>query len=95
MLYVAEAMIICDEHDDRNDSWDEVNDLSSLFTNTDYTRRIFEVPCGDEDEIDFPASDKVRHPRCLTVDLHCSLAASTDYDLTGQIVWPVSSEFCD
>jgi predicted nicotinamide N-methyase len=53
-------------------------DLDQLFTITDYSNVTITIPRHDTCEND------------LQVTLACSQAATTDYDLTGQIIWPVS-----
>jgi predicted nicotinamide N-methyase len=53
-------------------------DLDQLFTVTHYSNVTITIPCYDTCEND------------LQVTLACSQAATTDYDLTGQILWPVS-----
>ena len=70
---------------------DEDIDLHSLFINTATEERSFLIPCQCEEEInkEVAAMSPAKHDH-LMVNLHCSTAASTDYDLTGQIVWPVS-----
>lgn len=63
-------------------------DLDQFFLIKDYNTITVEVPRyrshGDNDSTELPP---------LSIDLECSQAASTDYDLTGQILWPVSGRF--
>eukprot|EP00550_Attheya_septentrionalis_P006822 CAMPEP_0198296030 /NCGR_PEP_ID=MMETSP1449-20131203/30613_1 /TAXON_ID=420275 /ORGANISM="Attheya septentrionalis, Strain CCMP2084" /LENGTH=326 /DNA_ID=CAMNT_0043996513 /DNA_START=206 /DNA_END=1183 /DNA_ORIENTATION=+ len=73
-------------------------DLDSLFINTDYKTVTVTIPCLETVE-----GDEHHHPHQellvqqdeekrgeLRLDLACSVSASTDFDLTGQILWPVS-----
>ena len=53
-------------------------DLDQLFTATDYNKVTVTIACHDTCQND------------LQVTLACSQAATTDYDLTGQLIWPVS-----
>ena len=85
-------MIHSNKQDQEEHSWAEDGDLSSLFTNTSYVRSRVRIHCHDEDENELPAIHHFPQQKHLTVELYCSPAASTDYDLTGQVVWPVSSE---
>jgi hypothetical protein len=69
-------------------------DLDSLFINTDYTTVTVTIPClgtvdGGELRHDQEEEESARG-ELLRLDLACSVSASTDHDLTGQIVWPVS-----
>jgi hypothetical protein len=60
---------------DEGESSDDEGGFASLFVDEDYVEESFEF--GD----------------CLSssaTTILCSQAASTDYDLTGQVVWPVS-----
>jgi len=57
-------------------------DLEDLFTITDYTLVGVDVACFD--------AEKSEDESLLHIDIFCSTAASTDWDLTGQILWPVS-----
>lgn len=77
-----EEQLECVESDD-----DHVQgcDISSLFTNTDYISKNLQIPCHDQSQQDPSLSLST-----IDVDVVCSNSASTDYDLTGQIVWPVS-----
>lgn len=59
--------------------------LDDLFTITDYTKVGVDIPCFDEDN-----SGDDKQEKNLHIDIFCSTAASTDFDLTGQILWPVS-----
>jgi predicted nicotinamide N-methyase len=54
-------------------------DLDRLFITTDYSNVTVTIACND----DTCQND-------LQVTLACSQAATTDYDLTGQLIWPVS-----
>jgi hypothetical protein len=67
-------------------------DLEQLFTVTDYRSATLLIPCppstGTEEENE-------KYEQCsdeLSIELFYSPAASTDYDLTGQILWPVSGK---
>lgn len=74
-------------------------DLEDLFTITDYSTVDIAIPfftegndqpsVADKEEEDDDDNDQL----LLEFRLECSKAATTDYDLTGQILWPVSSEF--
>lgn len=67
-------------------------DLDKLFTITDYKAATILIPCppiSREEEED--AKDE-QSPNELSIKLFYSPAASTDYDLTGQIIWPVSGK---
>lgn len=57
-------------------------DLDLLFTNTEYKTTTVTIPCHASDD----SCDHV-----LSIDIASSPSASTDYDLTGQILWPVSN----
>lgn len=59
-------------------------DLDLLFTNTEYRTTTVTIPCHASDD----SSD---HDDVLSIDIASSPSASTDYDLTGQILWPVSN----
>ena len=54
-------------------------DLDRLFTTTDYSNVTVTIAC---------CNDTCQNDLQLTVA--CSQAATTDYDLTGQLIWPVS-----
>ena len=62
-----------------NNDHDEVVDISDLFTNKDYSTTDVSIPCYGEDRI-------------LNISIASSIAASTDHDLTGQIIWPCSGK---
>ena len=68
-------------------------DLDQLFTITDYREATILIPCPligiEEEEKD--AKDE-QSSNELSIKLFYSPAASTDYDLTGQIIWPVSGK---
>jgi hypothetical protein len=60
-------------------------DLDLLFTNIEYKTTTVTIPCHNASD-DSDSSDHV-----LSIDIASSPSASTDYDLTGQILWPVSN----
>jgi hypothetical protein len=61
-------------------------DLDQLFTNTDYKSTSITIPCFSE------ASSEASPPdNALTLAVFSSPTACTDFDLTGQILWPVSN----
>jgi hypothetical protein len=78
--------------------------LDQLFTQKDYSTVQVSIPCYKSNDCDLINNatdhDSVsnNHPPLLlptgnnniSIDLVCSQAASTDYYLTGQILWPVS-----
>eukprot|EP00559_Dactyliosolen_fragilissimus_P004849 CAMPEP_0184865858 /NCGR_PEP_ID=MMETSP0580-20130426/19446_1 /TAXON_ID=1118495 /ORGANISM="Dactyliosolen fragilissimus" /LENGTH=394 /DNA_ID=CAMNT_0027365233 /DNA_START=8 /DNA_END=1192 /DNA_ORIENTATION=- len=75
--------------------------LGDLFTNTDYTRISIEVAIQQQtkrqaqqaqicDQQHHEDKNEQHDEHKMNIELLCSSAASTDYDLTGQIVWPVS-----
>eukprot|EP00978_Attheya_sp_CCMP212_P000157 scaffold286_cov52-Attheya_sp.AAC.7 len=73
-------------------------DLDSLFINTDYQTVTVTIPCletaeGGEhhqsQQLLIVQQDEEKRGE-LRLDLACSVSASTDFDLTGQILWPVS-----
>jgi len=57
--------------------------LCDLFTNKEYRIQKISIPC-------FFRNDQ-SSTETIEVEFHASLAASTDFDLTGQILWPVST----
>jgi hypothetical protein len=64
--------------------------LDQLFTITDYQAATILIPCpsiSTEEELDAKEEQSSSE---LSIELFYSPAASTDYDLTGQIIWPVS-----
>lgn len=68
-------------------------DLEDLFTIKDYKVVGIELPCFDpvtHDLEDKEVQQQEQDSRLLRIDIFCSTAASTDWDLTGQILWPVS-----
>lgn len=69
--------------------------LDSLFNNnTAIEQKAFKVQCYNQDDDDSPTSPDEEHSKkYLVFQLFCSSSACTDYDLTGQIVWPVSGQF--
>jgi hypothetical protein len=68
------------QEDEKNDDNDGAFGLDDLFTCTDYATSVIEIPLRSDDD----------SPTLLRIPLSYSPAASTDYDLTGQIIWPVS-----
>jgi hypothetical protein len=74
------------------DKQQQTMDLCQLFTITDYVATTICIPCHpisteeDDDAKDEQSSNE------LSIELFYSPAASTDYDLTGQIIWPVSGK---
>jgi hypothetical protein len=58
--------------------------LDDLFTITDYKKVGVDIPHFDADTSEDDPEEN------LHIDIFCSTAASTDFDLTGQILWPVS-----
>jgi hypothetical protein len=67
-------------------------DLDQLFTITDYEAATILIPCpliGTEEE---DGAKDEQSSNELSIKLFYSPAASTDYDLTGQIIWPVSGK---
>jgi hypothetical protein len=60
--------------------------LDKLFTVTDYSTVTISIP---KSHVDGGSKDD---DGAVKITLACSEAATTDYDLTGQILWPVSSE---
>lgn len=73
-------------------------DLAQLFTITDYRTMTINIPCFQKEtptsisEEEKEKNDDGKHSSSdsLSIQLASSPAASTDYDLTGQILWPVS-----
>jgi hypothetical protein len=66
-------------------------DLDQLFTVTDYKTTTIRIPCGSLDSNE-SENEQEYLTKELSIDLFNSQAASTDYDLTGQILWPVSGK---
>lgn len=58
---------------------DETADISDLFTIKDYSSVNITIPCWNGE-----------NTRPLHMQIASSVAAATDHDLTGQILWPVS-----
>jgi predicted nicotinamide N-methyase len=77
-----------------DDEFDGETGLDQLFTFTDYRKTTFEIPCyyPSEDASETERTGLASESRLssLSIDLSISPQASTDYDLTGQILWPVS-----
>ena len=69
-------------NNDRNNNDDTSIDIVRMNTRNDETGVV-----SQENDHKSPAED---HVSSMTVEVDCSQAASTDYDLTGQILWPVS-----
>jgi hypothetical protein len=65
-------------------------DLDQFFLIKDYNTITVEVPRYRSDGDNNNNTTEVPP---LSIELECSQAASTDYDLTGQILWPVSGRF--
>lgn len=68
---------------------------SDLFIQKDYSTIQVSIPCyrsvrNESDELNHPGEERTARLSNVSVELACSQAASTDYDLTGQIMWPVS-----
>lgn len=72
-------------------------DLDLLFNaNTAIEQQTFKVQCYHQDDDDSPPTspdEEEYSNKYLVFQLFCSSSACTDYDLTGQIVWPVSGQF--
>ena len=64
-------------------------DLEDLFTIKEYKVVGIDLPCFDAETCHDPEEEQGRE-QPLHIDIFCSTAASTDWDLTGQILWPVS-----
>jgi predicted nicotinamide N-methyase len=76
-------------------------DLDQLFTCTDYQTSLIRIPSStnsregaDDDtqtlsEVETLVTPSDAQP-FIEIELSYSAAASTDYDLTGQVLWPVS-----
>lgn len=74
-------------------------DLHSFFDkSTAIEQKTFKILCHEHDDVEerhapsSPTGKEERKKKYLILPLFCSSSACTDYDLTGQIVWPVSGE---
>lgn len=91
------------DNDGDEDSYEDAFD-ASLFLNEEYVS--VSVPFGEEVEVgsegegdeeeggDDEGGAKTRRSRSrsrFSLDLFCSQAASTDFDLTGQVLWPAAA----
>ena len=66
-------------------------DLEDLFTIKEYKVVGVDLPCFDAELRDLAVEEPLlERPSHIHIDIFCSTAASTDWDLTGQILWPVS-----
>jgi len=63
--------------------------LVRLFSATEYKTTTVRITCYRPSTEEDGRSDK-ETPENITIELSYSSAASTDFDLTGQILWPVS-----
>lgn len=79
------------------DSYEDAFD-ASLFLNEEYVSVSVtfgeEVEEGNEEEGNEGEGDDGTEPRSrsrFSLDLFCSQAASTDFDLTGQVLWPAAA----
>ena len=76
------------------------NDIASLFINTSYVVQTISIPyfkqvndeTNEKDEQQQKTKSIDDSTNVMNINLSCSKSASTDYDLTGQIIWPVSGE---
>ncbi len=66
--------------------------LDQLFTITDYQAATIVIPCPPISKEEENNEKDEQSSKELSIQLFYSPAASTDYDLTGQIIWPVSGK---
>jgi|NOAtaT_6_FD_contig_51_1202599_length_851_multi_2_in_0_out_0_2 hypothetical protein len=80
------------EGNDHGTALDYDMGLDSLFNNNSaIEQKTFKIQCYNQDGDNSPTSSPKEHnENYLVFQLFCSPSACTDYDLTGQIVWPVS-----
>lgn len=69
---------------------EDVISLHALFTNNNYVKTKFSLSYHSPNSTE--GNNNADNVNNASVELWCSHSASTDYDLTGQIVWPVSRE---
>ena len=86
-----------EEDEDEDDAQEEMGcDLASLFINTEYVTQSITIPCHYSQQSNNNHNHNYNNnheEKDLTVDILCSQSATTDYDLTGQVIWPVSCKF--
>jgi hypothetical protein len=68
-------------------------DLDQLFTITDYQSKSITIPwySASTDQDDDDDEEEEATSSTMTFEILSSPAACTDFDLTGQIMWPVSN----
>jgi len=65
--------------------------LDDLFINKEYSTVSITLPCYQSSAVIDPHNEsELGNQGILTLNIASSASASTDHDLTGQILWPVS-----
>jgi len=75
-----------------NEQNEDTFNLEDLFTVKEYSTVSITLPCYQSAAKCSHEEPELENQGNLTLNIICSTAASTDYDLTGQILWPVSGE---